>query len=260
MRELAERFRVIRPDSRGHGRSTNPAAELSHARIADDIAAVIAALGLERPVVGSDGGPVTLELRARHPGAADAFIVGPLTRTSAPAGCETPTARCSGATERGSRIRRTSGTSSAGPRDETKALHPGGARAVAETGTRDRPDVARLTGAGAGAAPSDRGAGPDAGRRPRRAHRARPLRLALSGASDCRVPLERVARAAWRRLAARVLLAAPRSFPTFIRTGMNSALIHRADRHWYLETMGVAPPAQGLRIGTRLLAPVLEVD
>jgi pimeloyl-ACP methyl ester carboxylesterase len=76
--ELAESFRVITPDSRGHGRSTSPAGELSYARIADDIAALITALGLERPVVGgwSDGGQVTLELAARHPGAARALIVG----------------------------------------------------------------------------------------------------------------------------------------------------------------------------------------
>jgi pimeloyl-ACP methyl ester carboxylesterase len=64
---LAGSFRVIRPDSRGHGRSTNPAGELSYALIADDIAALIAALGLERPVVGgcSDRGQVALELGAR---------------------------------------------------------------------------------------------------------------------------------------------------------------------------------------------------
>jgi pimeloyl-ACP methyl ester carboxylesterase len=76
--ELAGDFRVITPDSRGHGRSTNPAGELSYARIADDVAALIAALGLHRPVVGgwSDGGQVTLELGASHPEAAGALIVG----------------------------------------------------------------------------------------------------------------------------------------------------------------------------------------
>jgi pimeloyl-ACP methyl ester carboxylesterase len=76
--ELAVGFRVIRPDSRGHGRSTNPAGELSYARVADDFAALITTLGLQRPVVGgwSDGGQVTLELGARHPGAAGALIVG----------------------------------------------------------------------------------------------------------------------------------------------------------------------------------------
>ena len=76
--ELANGFRVITPDSRGHGRSTNPSGGLSYALIADDVAALIAALGLRRPVVGgwSDGGQVTLELGARNPGAAGALIVG----------------------------------------------------------------------------------------------------------------------------------------------------------------------------------------
>jgi pimeloyl-ACP methyl ester carboxylesterase len=76
--ELADGFRVIAPDSRGHGRSTNPLEALSYALIADDVAALIGALGLNRPVVGgwSDGGQVALELGARHPGAAGALIVG----------------------------------------------------------------------------------------------------------------------------------------------------------------------------------------
>jgi len=76
--DLVDGFRVITPDSRGHGRSTNPSGWLSYAQIADDVAALIAALGLIRPVVGgySDGGAVTLELAARHPDAAGALIVG----------------------------------------------------------------------------------------------------------------------------------------------------------------------------------------
>jgi pimeloyl-ACP methyl ester carboxylesterase len=77
-RELTDGFRVITPDSRGHGRSTNPNGELSYAAIADDVAALLAALGLRRPVVGgwSDGGQVALELAVRHPGLAGALIVG----------------------------------------------------------------------------------------------------------------------------------------------------------------------------------------
>jgi pimeloyl-ACP methyl ester carboxylesterase len=76
--ELAGSFRVITPDSRGHGRSTNPAGELSYARLADDVAALIGALELRRPVVGgwSDGGQVALELGVRHPGVAGALIAG----------------------------------------------------------------------------------------------------------------------------------------------------------------------------------------
>ncbi len=75
---LVDGFRVITPDSRGHGRSTNPAGELSYPLIADDVAALIAALELARPVVGgwSDGGQVALELGARHPGVAGGLIVG----------------------------------------------------------------------------------------------------------------------------------------------------------------------------------------
>jgi pimeloyl-ACP methyl ester carboxylesterase len=75
---LVDGFRVITPDSRGHGRSTNPAGELSYPLIADDVAELIGALGLARPVVGgwSDGGQVTLELGVRHPGVAGGLIVG----------------------------------------------------------------------------------------------------------------------------------------------------------------------------------------
>jgi pimeloyl-ACP methyl ester carboxylesterase len=75
---LVDDFRVITPDSRGHGRSTNPSGELSYGQIADDVAALIAALELDRPVVGgySDGGQVALELGARHPDAAGALIIG----------------------------------------------------------------------------------------------------------------------------------------------------------------------------------------
>lgn len=75
---LVPSFRVITPDSRGHGRSTNPDGRLSYAQIADDVAALIPTLGLVRPVVGgySDGGQVALELAVRHPGVAGALIVG----------------------------------------------------------------------------------------------------------------------------------------------------------------------------------------
>jgi pimeloyl-ACP methyl ester carboxylesterase len=71
---LIDRFRVITPDSRGHGRSTNPGGTLSYAQLADDVAALIAAFGLERPVVGgySDGGQIALEVpRAGETPAAD---------------------------------------------------------------------------------------------------------------------------------------------------------------------------------------------
>jgi pimeloyl-ACP methyl ester carboxylesterase len=71
-------FRVITPDSRGHGRSTNPAGKLSYSLLADDITALIDSLELEKPVVGgwSDGGQIALELGVRHPKAASGLLVG----------------------------------------------------------------------------------------------------------------------------------------------------------------------------------------
>jgi pimeloyl-ACP methyl ester carboxylesterase len=75
---LADRFRVVTPDSRGHGRSLNPGGSLSYPLLADDIAALVAELELDRPIVAgwSDGGQVALELAVRHPHAAAALVVG----------------------------------------------------------------------------------------------------------------------------------------------------------------------------------------
>jgi pimeloyl-ACP methyl ester carboxylesterase len=51
---------------------------LSYALLADDVAALIEALDLQRPVVGgwSDGGQVALELGVCHPGCGGCLIVG----------------------------------------------------------------------------------------------------------------------------------------------------------------------------------------
>ena len=51
-------FRVFTPDSRGHGRTNKPMGELDYRVMADDVAALIGALGLQRPLVlgYSDGG------------------------------------------------------------------------------------------------------------------------------------------------------------------------------------------------------------
>jgi pimeloyl-ACP methyl ester carboxylesterase len=136
--ELAESFRVIAPDSRGHGRSSNPAGKLSYARIADDIAALIAALGLERPVVGgwSDGGQVTLELGARHPGTAGGLIVG-AAYPDFDAGLREAHRSLLGADATGVPYPAHLDAELGGSADEIKALHPGGAeqwnRLVRET-------------------------------------------------------------------------------------------------------------------------------
>jgi pimeloyl-ACP methyl ester carboxylesterase len=78
MADLARHYRVLMPDSRGHGRTANPAESLSYAQMADDVAAFAQALGLDRPLVlgYSDGAQIALELGLRHPGFARAMVIG----------------------------------------------------------------------------------------------------------------------------------------------------------------------------------------
>ena len=75
---LAESFRVIAPDLRGHGRTNNPADRLGYDQMADDLAALLDALDLPEPLLlgYSDGGQVLLEFGLRHPGRAGAFVLG----------------------------------------------------------------------------------------------------------------------------------------------------------------------------------------
>lgn len=74
---FAPHFTVYALDSRAHGQSDNPGGTLSYAQMADDVAAFIAALGLERPIVMgfSDGGQIGLELGMRHAGLARALVI-----------------------------------------------------------------------------------------------------------------------------------------------------------------------------------------
>lgn len=76
--QLAAKYRVIAPDTRGHGRTNNPAGRLGYDQFADDTAALITALGLELPlIVGySDGGQAALEFGLRHPGVASGLVLG----------------------------------------------------------------------------------------------------------------------------------------------------------------------------------------
>jgi pimeloyl-ACP methyl ester carboxylesterase len=66
---LAERRRVIVPDFQGHGRTADIDRPLRPEHLADDVAALIAQLGLERAdVMGySLGGAVTWRLAIQHP-------------------------------------------------------------------------------------------------------------------------------------------------------------------------------------------------
>ena len=75
---LAEHYRVITFDLRGHGHSTNPVGALPLDQLTDDVAALIEALKLERPFVGgwSYGGDLAVQLGIRYPGRARALVIG----------------------------------------------------------------------------------------------------------------------------------------------------------------------------------------
>jgi pimeloyl-ACP methyl ester carboxylesterase len=75
---FSKHFRVIAPDSRGHGKTDNPSGNLSYRLMADDMAAFMDALGLEQPSVcgWSDGGQIALELGMHYPERISCMVVG----------------------------------------------------------------------------------------------------------------------------------------------------------------------------------------
>jgi pimeloyl-ACP methyl ester carboxylesterase len=77
MDELASRFRVICPDTRGHGKTPNPSGQPpSYAQLADDVVALIDRLGLERPLLAgfSDGGMIATVVALRAPSRVRAVV------------------------------------------------------------------------------------------------------------------------------------------------------------------------------------------
>jgi pimeloyl-ACP methyl ester carboxylesterase len=74
--EFAKHFRVIVPDTRGSGRTVHSGGPISHTLLADDVAALIEALGLDQPLIAgfSDGGEVATILGIRHPGSVRAIV------------------------------------------------------------------------------------------------------------------------------------------------------------------------------------------
>lgn len=77
-------YRVVTPDLRGYGRSSVTPGKVFLSDFADDLAALLDHLGIERAVVGgvSMGGQVTMEFQRRHPQRVRALV---LSDTSAPA-------------------------------------------------------------------------------------------------------------------------------------------------------------------------------
>ncbi|WP_411091301.1 alpha/beta fold hydrolase [Streptomyces sp. 049-1] len=76
--------RVVTPDLRGYGESDVTPGKVFLADFADDVAALLDHLGIERAVVGgvSMGGQIAMEFCRRHPGRVRALV---LSDTSAPA-------------------------------------------------------------------------------------------------------------------------------------------------------------------------------
>lgn len=75
---FAEHYRVITPDSRGHGRTANPTGSMSFRLLADDVVALMQALDLQKPLIYgySDGGQVALEIGMHQPDLPQAIVVG----------------------------------------------------------------------------------------------------------------------------------------------------------------------------------------
>jgi pimeloyl-ACP methyl ester carboxylesterase len=75
---FARHYRVIMPDTRGHGHTDNPTGEMSFRLLAEDVVALVRTLRLEKPVICgySDGGQVALEIGMRYPDLAQALIIG----------------------------------------------------------------------------------------------------------------------------------------------------------------------------------------
>jgi pimeloyl-ACP methyl ester carboxylesterase len=73
---LAEHFRVIAPDTRGSGQSVHPGGPIPAALLADDVAALMDALTLDRPLICgfSDGGETATLVGIRHPGSVRAIV------------------------------------------------------------------------------------------------------------------------------------------------------------------------------------------
>ncbi|MEU6484686.1 alpha/beta fold hydrolase [Streptomyces sp. NPDC046887] len=80
-------YRVVTPDLRGYGASAVTPGKILLADFADDLAALLDHLGIERAVVGgvSMGGQITMELQLRHPHRVLALV---LSDTSTPAETE----------------------------------------------------------------------------------------------------------------------------------------------------------------------------
>ena len=73
---LGKHFRVIAPDTRGSGATVHPGGTVSYSLLADDLMALVDALGLHRPLVAgfSDGAAIATVAAIRQPDAIGALV------------------------------------------------------------------------------------------------------------------------------------------------------------------------------------------
>jgi pimeloyl-ACP methyl ester carboxylesterase len=76
-KELEKRYRLIIPDMRGHGRSTNPSMEFTHRQSAQDVFALLDHLEIERfKAIGlSAGGNTLLHMATQQPARVEAMVL-----------------------------------------------------------------------------------------------------------------------------------------------------------------------------------------
>ena len=78
---LSNDFKIILPDVRGHGKTEKPGRKIDLHLMADDIAALIDALKLDKPCLcsWSGGGDISLDIAMRYPDYVSRLIVGGVT-------------------------------------------------------------------------------------------------------------------------------------------------------------------------------------
>lgn len=78
--ELSKHFRVITPDSRAQGRSTDSDEPLSYRLFVDDMVDLLDSLGIDSAYVGgaSDGAAIAIHMALYHPERVRALLLGPV--------------------------------------------------------------------------------------------------------------------------------------------------------------------------------------
>ena len=76
-KDLGAHYKLIVPDLRGHGRSTNPTGKFTHRQAALDVFALLQTIGVKsfRAIGGSSGGMVLLHMATQQPDRLEAMVL-----------------------------------------------------------------------------------------------------------------------------------------------------------------------------------------